>query len=160
NTLVFGTFAKGEQIEVAIDGERVALLNFNGSIKVDDDFRTPPIRIQAGPRTVSVAFLEKTTAPVDDYLSLYEHSLGDLFACRTQGVPALPHIRDVGIGGPYHPPGVSDTLSRQRIFTCRPSSGTDELPCAKKILGHLARQTYRRPVDTADLEDLLGAFQH
>ena len=31
NTLVFGTFAKGEQIEVAVNGERVALLNFNGS---------------------------------------------------------------------------------------------------------------------------------
>jgi hypothetical protein len=159
NTLVFGTFSQGEQIEVAVDGERVALLNFNGSMKVDDDYRTPPVRVQAGPHTVSAAFLQKTAGPVDDYLSLYEHSLGDLFAGRTQGVTALPHVRDLGINGPYRATGVSDTVSRRRIFTCRPENGGDELPCARRILTALSRAAYRRPPNAADLEDLLSAFQ-
>ncbi len=159
NTLVFGTFAKGEQIEVAVNGERVALLDFNGSMKVDDDLRTPPIRVQAGPQTVSAAFIQKTSGPVDDYLSLYDHSLGDLFAGRTQGVTALPHVRDLGINGPYHATGVSTTPSRSRIFTCRPAAGAEELPCARQILSTLARQAYRKPVTGADMEDLLSAFQ-
>jgi hypothetical protein len=159
NTLVFGTFAKGEQLEVAVNGERVALLNFNGSMKVDDDLRTPPIRVAAGPQTISAAFIQKTVGPADDYLSLYEHSLGDLFAGRTQGVTALPHLRDLGINGPYRASGVSETPARRRILTCRPDRGADELPCARRILSTLARQAYRKPATDADLEDLLSAFQ-
>ena len=56
---VFGASQpKGAQrIEVAINGERVALMDFNPDMKVSDDLRTPPIRIKAGPQTVAVAFL-------------------------------------------------------------------------------------------------------
>jgi hypothetical protein len=146
-------------MEVSINGERVALLDFNPAMKVDDDYRTPPIRVSAGPQTVAVAFLQKSSAPVDDYLSLYEHSLGDLFAGRTQGVTALPHVRDLGITGPYRATGVSDTPSRRRILTCRPDTTAGELPCARKILTMVARQAYRRPITVTDLEDLLGAYQ-
>jgi hypothetical protein len=159
NTLVFGTFAKGEQMEVAINGERVALIDFNPSMKVDDDYRTPPIHVKAGPQTVSVAFIRKSSGPVDDYLSLYEHSLGDLFAGRTQGVTALPHLRDLGINGPYHATGVSETPSRKHILVCRPASEREELACANKIVSSLARQAYRHPVEDFDHEDLLSAYQ-
>jgi hypothetical protein len=159
NTLVYGTFQKGEQIEVAVNGERVALLDFNPAMKVDDDLRTPPIKVKAGPQTISAAFIQKASGPVDDLLAPYEHSLGDLFAGRTQGITALPHLRDLGIDGPYRVTGVSGTPSRQRIFVCRPASAGEELPCARRILSALARQAYRRPADDADLEDLLGAYQ-
>jgi hypothetical protein len=159
NTLVFGTFRKGEQIEVAINGVRVALLDFNPAMKVDDDLRTPPIRVKAGPQTISAAFIQRASGPVDDLLSPYEHSLGDLFAGRTQGITALPHVRDLGIDGPYRITGVSDTPSRQRVFICHPMRAADELPCARRILSTLARQAYRRPVNDPDLEDLLGAYQ-
>ncbi len=159
NTLVFGTFQKGEQMDVSINGERVALLDFNPAMKVDDDYRTPPIRVKAGPQTVAVAFLQKSSGPADDYLSLYEHSLGDLFAGRTQGVTALPHVRDLGISGPYRATGISDTPSRRRILTCRPSTPADELPCARKVLTTVARQAYRRTVTETDMEDLLGAYR-
>ena len=33
-------------------GERVALLDFNPAMKVDDDLRTPPIKVTAGPQTI------------------------------------------------------------------------------------------------------------
>jgi hypothetical protein len=159
NTLVFGTFQKGEQIEVAVNGERVALMDFNPAMKVDDDLRTLPIRIKAGPQTISATFIQRASGPADDLLEPYEHSLGDLFAGRTQGITALPHVRDLGIDGPYQVTGVSDTPARQRILVCRPASVSDELPCARKILSALARQAYRRPVEDADLEDLLSAYQ-
>jgi hypothetical protein len=159
NTLVYGTLQKGEQIEVAINGERVALLDFNPAMKVDDDLRTPPIKVKAGPQTISAAFIQKASGPVEDLLAPYEHSLGDLFAGRTIGITALPHVRDLGIDGPYRVTGVSDTPSRHRVFGCRPASAGDELPCARQIVSVLARQAYRRPLADADLEDLLSAYQ-
>jgi hypothetical protein len=159
NTFVFGTFQKGEQLEIAVNGERVALLNVNPAMKVDDDLRTPPIHVKAGPQTISAAFIQKASGPVDDYLEPYEHSLGDLFAGRTQGVTALPHLRDLGIGGPYRVTGVGDTPSRRRIFMCRPAASQDELPCARTILSALAGQAYRKPPSEADVEDLLKTYQ-
>ena len=48
---VFGASQeKGAQkIEVAVNGERVALLDFNPDMKVSDDLRTPPISNQGRP---------------------------------------------------------------------------------------------------------------
>ena len=55
--------------------------------------------------------------------------------------------------------GPGDTPSRKLIFVCRPTSQADELPCAKKIIGALARRAYRRPVSDNDLETLLTFYQ-
>jgi len=159
NTFVFGTHQKGEQLEVALNGERVALLDVNPLMKVDDDLRTGKIKIKAGPQTITVAFVERAIGPVEDFVQPFEHSLGDLFLGRTQGLTGLPHLRDVGINGPYNVTGVSDTPSRQRIFTCRPQQPSEEIHCATKILSALARHAYRRPVTPAEVEDLLSTYQ-
>jgi len=159
NTLLFGTYAKGEQIEVAVNGERVALLDVNPRMKVDDDLRTPPIRIKAGPQTISAAFIQKASGPVDDFLMPYEQTLEDLFAGQIQGLSALPHVRDLGINGPYNVTGVSDTPSRRKVFVCRPTATSDELPCARRILTSLARRAWRRPITDSEIEDLLSAYQ-
>jgi hypothetical protein len=159
NTLLFGTYQKGEQIEVAVNGERAALLDVNPRMKVDDDLRTPPIKIKAGPQTISVAFIQRASGPVDDFVMPYEQTLEDLFAGQIQGLTALPHLRDVGINGPYHVTGVSDTPSRERIFVCRPAHAAEELPCARRILSTLARRAWRRPLSESDVEDLLSAYQ-
>jgi cytochrome c551/c552 len=159
NTFVFGTTAKDQQVEVAVNGERVALMNVNPRIKVDEDLRTPPIKVKAGPRTVTASFIEAASGPADDFLMPYEQSLGDLFAGQIQGLTTLPHLRDLGIDGPYHATGVSDTPSRDRIFACRPTGESEEIPCARRILSALARRAYRRPATAADLEDLLSVFQ-
>jgi len=159
NTFVHGTHSKGEQLEVAVNGERVALFDFNPNMKTDDDLRTPPIKIKAGPQIISVAFVQKLAGPVDDFVQPFEEPLGDLFLGRNLGLTAVPHLRDVGIAGPYNATGVSDTPSRSKIFVCRPTGTADELPCARKILSALGRQAYRRPVTDADLEDLLSVYQ-
>jgi hypothetical protein len=159
NTLLFGTYEKNEQLEVAINGEKVALIPVNPRMKVDDDMRTPPIHIKAGPQVISASFIRKTDAPVDDFVMPFEQSLEDLFAGQTMGLTALPHLRNIGVIGPHNITGVSETPSRKRIFVCRPTKPEEEIGCAKQILGRLAKQAYRKPLTDADREDLLSVYQ-
>ena len=159
NTLLFGTYEKNEQLEVAVNGEKVALIPVNPRMKVDDDMRTPPIHIKAGPQIITASFIQKTDAPVDDFVMPFEQSLEDLFAGQTLGLTALPHLRNIGVIGPYNVTGVSETPSRQKIFVCRPTKQNEEIACAKRILTDLARRAYRRPITDADREDLLSIYQ-
>lgn len=159
NTFLFGTHQKGEQLEIAVNGERVALLNVNPAMKVDEDLRTPPIRIPAGSQTISAAFIQRAAGPVDDFVQPFEHSLGDLFLGRTLGLTGLPHVRDVGINGPHNATGAGDTAVRRRILVCGPATAADELPCARRIVSAVARQAYRRPVTDHDIEALLSTYQ-
>ncbi len=159
NTLLFGTYEKNEQLEVAVNGEKVALIPVNPRMKVDDDMRTPPIHIKAGPQVITASFIQKTAAPVDDFVMPFEQSLEDLFAGQTMGLTALPHLRNIGVIGPYKVTGVSETPSRKKIFACRPTKQEEEIPCAKRILSNLAHRAYRRPITDADREDLLSIYQ-
>src|SRR5579863_1498969 len=154
---VFGASEKpGEQqIEVAVNGERAALLDFNPNMKVSDDLRSPPIKVKAGPQAISVSFLQTYSGPVEDFQRPFEQALADLSTGHIPGLTAIPHLRDVGVSGPFNATGVGDTPSRRRIFTCRPTSASEEMPCARSIIATLARQAYRRPATDADLEMLL-----
>ncbi|PYR22232.1 MAG: hypothetical protein DMF94_05455 [Acidobacteria bacterium] len=158
---VFGASQpKGAQkIEVAINGERVALMDFNPDMKVSDDLRTPPIRIKAGPQTVAVAFLTTYSGPVDDFVMPFRQALADLSTGHIAGLTALPHLRDVGIQGPYHATGVGDTVSRRKILICRPTGSADETACARRVVSTLARQAYRRPVTAADVDGLMKLYR-
>jgi hypothetical protein len=62
------------------------------------------------------------------------------------------------ISGPYTATGRGDTPSRERIFVCRPSSATEEAPCARTILTKLARRAFRRSVTDADIKPLLAFY--
>jgi hypothetical protein len=157
---VFGASQeKGSQkIEIAINGERAALLDFNPDMKVSDDLRTPPIPIKAGAQTVSVSFLTTSSGPVEDFLMPFQQALADLSTGHIAGLTALPHLRDVGIQGPYNATGVGDTVSRRKVLVCRPTGPADELPCARKIISTLARQAFRRPVSGGDLEGLMKLY--
>jgi hypothetical protein len=150
---------KGQQIEISVNRERVALLDIDPNLKSTDDLRTPPIKIKAGPQRVAAAFIQKFDGPLEDDVMPIELSLADLNNAAFPGVTSLPHLSDLSISGPFHPTGVSDTPSREKIFVCRPSTAADEFPCARKIIGKLARQAYRRPVNETDLEDLMGFYQ-
>src|SRR5690606_35798130 len=57
-----------------------------------------------------------------------------------------------------NPTGVGDTPSREKIFICRPADDDEKPECAAKIISNLARQAYRRPIDKADLEPLMGFY--
>jgi hypothetical protein len=68
-------------------------------------------------------------------------------------------IVDLLISGPYNITGPGDTLSRRKIFICRPASAREEEPCARDILSTLAHRAFRRPVTQADVTPLLAFFR-
>ncbi len=159
NTFLFGSTMEGEQLEVAVNGERVALLDINPLMKAgDNDLRTPPIRVKAGPQTISASFIKRGDGPIDDFIQRPERSLADDFSGQIPGLTNPPHLRDLGIMGPYKATGVSETDIRRRIFTCRPATLAEEGPCAKEIISRLARQAYRKPVSEESFADLLHIY--
>jgi hypothetical protein len=161
---LFETTAQHEgQIEISVDGERVALLAIDPFMHEADPngvaMETEPVAIKAGPRRVAAAFLKRFEGPVDDLMGPNEHSLADTDIGTARGITTVPHLRHFNISGPYNVTGVSDTPSRRAIFTCRPVSADEEGPCAQAIVSRLAERAYRRPVDNVDLEGLMRFFE-
>ena len=156
--------AEGEQIEVSIDGERVALLNIDPFISESDpaglNLQTVPLAVRAGSHRVSAAFIQRFAGPVDDVIAPIEHTLADSQIGVAYGITTLPHLRDLSVSGPYNVTGVSDTPTRRRIFTCRPTSLDGEMACATEIISWLATRAYRRPLTDADLDGLMGFYEH
>ena len=151
--------AEGEQIEIAIDGERVALLDLDRKLRTTDVLRTPAVPVTAGPHRVSAAFIARAAGPVQDFVMPFEQALADLSTGHFPGLTGLPHLRNLGIDGPYEVAGVSDTPSRARLFTCRPAGADDDPRCAIEILEGVARRAFRRPLAGADRARLLGFFE-
>jgi hypothetical protein len=154
------------QLEIAVDGERIHLASFGG----DADFKAAlenitaaadavearcsiRLKLKAGPRAISVAFLQKTT---ENTLRLqpFLRSSND-----TLDPAGHPHIETFTITGPFNPTGPGDTPSRRRIFSCRPENAAGEEPCARKILAAVAHRAYRGMDTPSDLTRLLEFYQ-
>jgi hypothetical protein len=150
---------KGQEIEISVDGERVAVMDLDPFMKLNTVLRTPRVVIKAGPHLIAAAFPMKASGPVDDDVAPIEQSLVDVSNANVPGLTSLPHLHDVGINGPYNVTGISDFASRKKIFVCRPSPGADEVACAKKVIAGLVRQAWRRPSTDADVESMLSYFQ-
>jgi hypothetical protein len=154
------------QLEISIDGQRVFLAQVGGEEDnkmsdanlgvakdtIDARLRTR-IQVKAGPRNVVVTFLRRNSAPSDEPLQPFtrDHDL--------QNMNGIPRIDRMQITGPFNATGPGDTPSRHRIFSCRPTNSAAELACARQILTNLSRRAYRRPVTSADLENLLSFYQ-
>ena len=135
------------QLEISIDGERKAITNVSRrpGVPAGDDREAPNqgafrFAVPAGPRSVGVAFLERSEA-------LSEAPLRP--PGRNRG--ALPSVVSVTITGPFNATGPGDTPSRRRLFVCRPASADEESACADRILTTLLRRAYRRDVTADDL---------
>jgi hypothetical protein len=160
---LYGSTTRGEQLEVSINGARVALLDINPRMSEADpngmNLQTPPVMVRAGPQRVSAAFIQRFEGPVDDLLAPIEQTLADTQIGSATGVYTAPHLRDLAILGPQKVTGVSDTPTRRRIFTCRPLTADEDRACATKIISALARQAYRRPVTSEDIDGLLKFYE-
>ena len=84
--------------------------------------KTPPIHIKAGVHRVTAAFIQRFEGPVNDLIAPIDHTLADTQIGVAVGITTLPHVKDFSIVGPYNVTGISDTASRRKIFTCRPTS--------------------------------------
>jgi hypothetical protein len=165
-----GGNARNEQIEISIDGTRVALLAVDRFMTASDpngvSMSTDALRVTAGPHRVSAAFIPpKFQGVAQDLISPLKWSLASTSIATTYGFSLLPHLRDLVISGPYKPSGVSETPVRRAIFTCRPASPSVARACAQRIVSRLGMQAFRRPLTAADTKALmsfydLGASRH
>jgi hypothetical protein len=161
---LFGRNEPGEQVEVSIDGERVALLPLDRFTGESDPggkgltLETGPIPVRAGPHRVSAVFIPTERGPVDDLFRSYGFSIPDLQIGIGYGLTMPPHMRDLTIRGPEVVTGVSDNAIRRGIFTCRPAAAEEARPCAERIIGRLAEDAYRRPLEQADLDGLMWFY--
>jgi len=159
-----GSTIRNEQIEVSINGEPVAVLAMDQWLRTSDPNGVnlqveDPIFVRAGPQRVSAVFVRQFEGPVEDVLAPHEWSIVDTeIGDLGYGITALPHMRDLIIDGPYRVSGISETPSRRKIFSCRPTSPSRERACAEEIITRLATAAYRRPLTATDRADLLAFY--
>jgi hypothetical protein len=182
---VFGEGAEGEELEVTLNGERVRLFKLDevpmffmresaGShparprptdpieerVKMSPDIRLElRLRVKAGPQAIGVAFLKKSHTANEDLVRRPVSSTYDVFIGMQYGYTTAPHVSRVVITGPYNATGLGDTLSRRRVFSCRPGAQADEAGCARQIIASLARRAYRRAPTDADVAPLFALYR-
>ena len=147
-------------IDVSIDRERVALVRYGGDIDYQGlknfPVETDPVFITAGEHRVTAAFIRQMDGPYEDLLKPNARSLtGTETSYGTTSPPNLMHLT---IEGPYNTTGVSETPSRHRIFSCRPTAAAEEHPCAEEIVGRLASQAFGRSISATQLMDLMHFY--
>ena len=157
---------RGEQLEVLLDGERVALIDWDEAFNLNRGFgggngqlKTIDVRVpvKAGPHQVGVTFLATNYAPGLDINRAFERS-----TIETGGLPGFsfyPHIGSVRIDGPYDVKGAGDSPSRAAILTCRPAAPAEEEPCAQRIVENLVRHAYRGAGTAEDVATLLDFYR-
>ncbi len=158
------TATSEEQIEVSIDGERVAVLDVDKWMHTQDpngvNMRTEAIFVRAGAHRVTAAFVRNFEGLMEDLVSPHDWSLADRqIGDAGYGVTTLAHLTDLVINGPHNPTGVSETLSRRKIFTCRPTRSDEAIPCAEEIISRLGAQAFRRPLTPGELDNLMMFFE-
>jgi len=163
-TLNSGSNARFEDIDISIDGERVALLEYETQPAGGADgrgargVRTEAILVRAGQHPVAAAFVRRFEGPYEDLIRPHDWSFAG-GGSGGPGITTLPHIRDLIIKGPFKVTGISDTPSRQKIFTCRPTLPNEEQPCARQIIARLGAEAYRRPLGGDEVDRLLPFYE-
>jgi mono/diheme cytochrome c family protein len=167
-----------EQVEISVDGARVALLDIDRWMNTSDpdgvNLRSEPVAITAGPHRISAAFIRRFEGPAQDLISPLDWSIASTSIADAYGITTLPHLRDLAITGPFAATGVSETPSRRKIFTCQPARGPrdggpaspargardggQQMVCAREIVARLASQAFRRPVAERDLNALMSLY--
>ena len=148
-------------IDISVDGERVALVRYGGDIDFQGrkgfPVRTEPIFIRAGERRLAAAFVRTMDGPYEDLIRPHDWSLTGTEA--SYGTTSLPHLMSLTAEGPHNATGVSDFPARRRIFSCRPTAPEEAEPCAREIVSRLAADAYGRDPGREEIDDLLDFFR-
>jgi mono/diheme cytochrome c family protein len=148
NQLVYETVVGGEEDMKLYDQVQ------NGALdRVNARLKNIRFIAKAGPHKIGVAFKRKSFAESDDELQMFVPGGGQDRMYRVSSFQIL---------GPYGASGLTSTPSRQRVFSCHPS--TDEKAdaqelCAKQIITSLAKRAYRRTVSDDDVTELLQYYR-
>ena len=170
-----GDNSRFEDIDISVNGERSALIRYEtGLVSRDadgrggDPIKTEPVFLKAGQYRVSAAFVKRSDGPYEDVIRPHDWSYAGGGSGGT-AITTLPHLRDFTIRGPIKVTGLSDSPSRQKVFTCRPTGPSEERPCARQIVNRLGSEAYRRPLAPREVDSLLefydtgaakGGFEH
>jgi hypothetical protein len=163
-TVASGNDQRFEDIDLSIDGAQIAQLAYEANASGGaDDRRFDPVRtgrffVRAGQRKVSAAFIRRTDGPYEDLIRPHDWS----FAGGPSGGPGittLPHVRSLVIQGPHKVTGISDTPSRAKIFSCRPTAQSEERACAEQIITRLGGEAYRRPLSKDEVARIMPLYE-
>lgn len=156
-----------EDVDVSIDGERVALLRYDRGVHRNNEsadlplgadyLLTEPLAIKGGQRTVSVAFVKRAEGPYEDLIKPHEWSRASQ-GNGSAGTTEPAYLMDVLVSGPYTITGISDSPSRRAVFTCAPTAKAAQRACAQTILERLATRAYRRPLTPTDRAALMKFY--
>ena len=162
--LTSGDHARYEDIDVSIDGERVALIEYETGPAGGADgrgavpMRSEPVLVKAGEHKVAAAFVRRQEGPYEDLIRPHDWSYAG-GGSGGPGITTLPHVKDFIVKGPFHPTGISETASRQKIFSCRPTVSAEERPCARQIIARIGAEAYRRPLTQSEIDRLMPFFE-
>ncbi|WP_396214186.1 DUF1592 domain-containing protein [Gemmatimonas sp.] len=156
-----------EDVDVSIDGERVALLRYDRGINRNNEsadlplgadyLLTEPITIKGGQRSVSIAFAKNIDGPYEDLIKPHEWSRASQ-GNGSAGTTEPAYLMDVLVSGPTKVLGLSDSPSRRAIFSCAPKAAAAQRVCAQSILERLATRAYRRPLTNTDRDALMKFY--
>jgi hypothetical protein len=167
-----------ERLEVSLDGERLALLDWRGGGRQDaavcrgqkvaavnsgQSGSISAARMQvefkttAGTHALGATFLETNFAPVLDLDKQFVRTT--LQTGPTPGYTFFPHVGTIRIEGPFNAVRSQDSPSRRAVFICQPKAASEEAACARRILTNLATVAFRRPATAADVDPLMGFYQ-
>ena len=159
---LFGRGLPGHDMDISIDGVGVAQLalahNGDSSIPI----QTKPVLVKAGQHQIAAAFVKRIEGPYEDRLSPFKWSFvggEDAQQWANYGITALPHLADLMITGPITSGPVSETRSRNKIFSCYPSPESEEQVCAREIISRVATQAYRRAINEQDLAGPMAFYE-
>ena len=125
--------------------------------EINSRFENIRAQVEAGPRVVAATFVARTLSESDAILQPFVPGGGEVGIIEGEESPLK--ITRLQVDGPIVTASPGATPSRQRIFTCRPQTAEQELPCATDILARLTRRAFRRPVIDADLEVPLRFYE-
>jgi mono/diheme cytochrome c family protein len=153
---------RGEKLEVSLDGERIALMDWDRGVQASGGTGEPgninlKFSTKAGAHTIGVTFLATNLAPVNDLNKAFLRTT--IETGGIEGFTFYPHVGSVRIEGPYNSAGALDTPTRKKIFVCQPANGTQEEKCAQQIVSTLARRAFRQPPNAEDMEGLMEVYK-
>ena len=158
---VIGPYIADEQLELSVDGQRVKLFEWN---ELETDAAGgeggevhAAIAVKAGTHTVGATFVATNYRPSLDLAKHFSRST--LENSRIAGFTNYPEVGFLRISGPFEATRTTGSRSINKVFTCRPTSASQEETCAQQIVSTLARRAYRRPATAEDLESVMGFYQ-
>ena len=118
------------------------------------------VPVGAGPRVLQATFVRQTYAYPETHRQPYLRPYTSITGGDTR---VQPYLGSVTVTGPYAATGAppaEETPSRRRVFSCRPDGGAPEVErnCARASMARLARQAWRRPVSSGDVDGLLRFY--